>query len=119
MDWLIELLDKVPLDQALAVSAFAIIANRLIAGFITPLFEKYKLDKFWLMYISWIVAGLLVWATDINLFEAYIPNELIGTILTALVAGGSANIVYDRTDAGTTVVIEGAKMNESLKDIKE
>jgi len=80
------------------VIGMMVLANRLVAALVTPLFDKYGWDKFWLMYPAWILAGVLVWLTGVNLFAAYIPNELIGKILTAIVAGGGSNLLHDLTD---------------------
>jgi len=80
------------------VIGMMVLANRLVAALVTPLFDKYSWDKFWLMYPAWILAGVLVWLTGVNLFAAYIPNELIGKILTAIVAGGGSNLLHDLTD---------------------
>ncbi len=80
------------------VIGFMVLANRLIAALVTPLFEKYNWDKYWLMYASWVLSGILVWLAGVNLFSAFIPSELIGKILTAVVAGGGANLLHDLTD---------------------
>jgi len=80
------------------VIGFMVLANRLIAALVTPLFEKYNWDKYWLMYASWVLSGILVWLAGVNLFAAFIPGELIGKILTAVVAGGGANLLHDLTD---------------------
>lgn len=80
------------------VIGFMVLANRLVAALITPLFDKYGWDHFALMYIAWVIAGVFVWLSGVNLFTAYIPNVLIGKILTAVVAGGGSNILYDLTD---------------------
>ncbi len=80
------------------VIGMMVLANRLVAALVTPLFDKYGWDKFWLMYPAWILAGVLVWLTGANLFAAYIPNDLIGKILTAIVAGGGSNLLHDLTD---------------------
>jgi len=50
------------------------------------------------MYASWVLSGILVWLAGVNLFAAFIPGELIGKILTAVVAGGGANLLHDLTD---------------------
>lgn len=71
------------------------LVNRFVAGFITPLFEKYELDRFWLMYIAWVFAGVVVWLTGLNLFSEIIPDPLIGQIITAVIGGGGANILHD------------------------
>ena len=57
------------------------------------------------MYVAWVIAGVLVFLANINLFAAFIPNELIGKILTALVAGGGSNLLHDLTDS-TKIKIE-------------
>jgi len=80
------------------VIGMMVLANRLVAALVTPLFDKYGWDKFWLMYPAWVLAGVFVWFTGLNLFAAFIPNELIGKILTAIVAGGGSNLLHDLTD---------------------
>jgi hypothetical protein len=42
---------------------------------------------------------VLVFLANVNLFAAFIPNELIGKILTAIVAGGGSNLLHDLTDS--------------------
>lgn len=80
----------------LEVGVYALVVNRFVEGFIKPIFDKYNLDKFWLMYISWIFAGALVFLTNANLFADSMPNyQLVGQILTAMFAGGGANIISD------------------------
>ncbi len=82
--------------EAVVIAGFmATVANRLVEGLITPLFEKFKWDKFYLMYAAWLVGGGLVWVTHVNIFAPYVPDPLIGQILTALVSGGGANFIYD------------------------
>jgi len=80
------------------VIGFMVLANRLVAALATPLFERYGWDKFAVMYIAWAIAGVFVWLSGVNLFVAYIPNVLIGKILTAIVAGGGSNLLHDLTD---------------------
>lgn len=80
------------------VIGFMVLANRLVEMLVTPVFEKYSWDKFWLMYPSWILSGVFVWFTGLNLFAQFIPNPLIGQILTAVVAGGGSNLLHDLID---------------------
>lgn len=87
------------------VIGFMVLANRLVAALITPFFDKYNWDKFPLMYVAWVIAGVLVFLANINLFAAFIPNELIGKILTAIVAGGGSNLLHDLTDS-TKIQVE-------------
>ena len=93
------------------IFGFAVLSNRLIAALVTPLFDKYSWDKFPLMYIAWVVAGVLVFASGINLFSAIIPSAIIGQLFTAVVAGGGGNILHDIADQQSTVLFisEGNK----------
>jgi hypothetical protein len=82
--------------EPLLIAAFlAIVANRLVDGLITPIFDRFNFDKFWLKYIAWAIAGGIVWLSAVNLFEGYLPDPLLGQVLTALVGGGGANLLYD------------------------
>jgi len=98
------------------VIGMMVLANRLVAALVTPIFEKYSLDKFWLLYIAWILAGVMVAFTDVNLFTSWIPNQLIGQILTAIVAGGGSNLLHDLTDKPDNLIavfnaLEGDEAN--------
>ena len=84
------------------VIGFMVLANRLVEMLIKPLFERFNLDRFWLMYVSWVVSGVLVYFTEVNLFAAYIPNAIVGLVLTAIVSGGGANMLHDLTDPPLT-----------------
>ena len=77
------------------------VANRLVEGLITPLFEKFKLDKFYLMYVAWAVGSLLVGLSKVNLFVDVLPDPTTGLVLTAIVAGGGANLLHDLFDLVT------------------
>jgi hypothetical protein len=80
------------------VIGFMVLANRLVEALFTPIFDKYNVDKFWLMYVSWVLSGVLVFLANVNLFEFVIPSVIIGKILTAVVAGGGANLLHDLVD---------------------
>jgi len=88
------------------VIGMMVLANRLVAALITPIFDKYELDHFWLMFVAWIISGVLVWLTGVNLFAPYIPDALIGQVLTAIVAGGGGNLLHDLTDEPTVNLSE-------------
>lgn len=82
--------------SALTVALFlATVANRLTEALVVPVFDRLKLDHFWLLYISWIVAAIVVAFSGVNLFADYVPNPLVGQILTAIVSGGGANFIAD------------------------
>jgi len=87
------------------VIGMMVLANRLVAALITPIFDKYGWDKFWLMFVSWAIAGVLVWLSGVNLFAAYFPSEIVGKVLTAVVAGGGGNLLHDLTDVSDVIEI--------------
>lgn len=85
--------------EALTTAAFLVtVTNRLVDGLVTPFFDKYNGDKFWLKYIAWVVGGALVFATGIDLFAGFFAYPVIGQVLTAIVAGGGANLLHDLFD---------------------
>lgn len=106
------------------VIGMMVLANRLVAMLVTPIFDKYELDKFWLAYPAWILAGVFVWFTGVNLFASFIPNALIGQILTAIVAGGGSNLLHDLTDKPDNLItvfntLEKDEPTYSLDEVSE
>ena len=87
-----------PVELLGVVIGFMVLANRLVAALITPIWDEFGLNKKWLMYIAWAFAGVLVGLAKVNLFEVFIPDPLIGKILTAIVAGGGSNLLHDLSD---------------------
>lgn len=82
--------------EMLTVAVFlSVVANRLIEALVKPVFGKFGLDTFWLLYVSWPIGGLLVGLSGVNLFAAYLPTPIVGQILTAIVCGGGANFIND------------------------
>jgi hypothetical protein len=94
----------------------AVLSERLTAALIAPLFDKLKLDRFYLMYAAWIIGALLVWLSGVNLFADYLP-ELAGRILTAIVAGGGANLIHDVLDFQDIIYVEDTE--DISEDITE
>jgi sterol desaturase/sphingolipid hydroxylase (fatty acid hydroxylase superfamily) len=84
-----------------------IVANRIVAGLIVPIFEKKQWDKFYVMYVSWAISGLLASLGEINLLASilpttiwgFLPGRVVGIVITAIVAGGGANLIDDLVDA--------------------
>ncbi len=80
------------------MGGLTILANRIVAAIFTPIFDRYGFDKTILMYVAWIISGVFVWLSGINLFDTVFRSPVIGQIITALVAGGGANLLHDLTD---------------------
>lgn len=82
------------------ISGIAILTNRFVTALVTPLFDKYEWKRLYIMYIAWALSGLIVWLTGVNLFETLFEEKYVmaGKILTAIIAGGGANLLHDLTD---------------------
>lgn len=83
--------------EPLAIAMFlAVVGNRLTEALIVPIFDRLKMDKFWLTYLAWVVSGAVVALSGVNLFSANIlPDPLAGRTLTIIIAGGGSNFLAD------------------------
>ena len=82
--------------EPIVIAAFlAVVAERIVTGLVTPVFEKFQLDRFYLLYVAWVIGGVLVYLSGANLFVAYLPDPVAGQVLTAITAGGGANLIHD------------------------
>jgi len=81
--------------QLLPVAFFVALANeRLVEVFVAVWFKRYGLDGWWLVPISWVTGGLLMFGTGINLFEWLFPVKWVGVLLSAVVVGGGSNMLH-------------------------
>lgn len=83
--------------DAFTIAVFlSVFTNRVIDGFLAPIKSKFPdLDMWWMIYTAWVVGGLVGWLSGVNLLVDYIPSELVGRIMTAIVIGGGANLIND------------------------
>lgn len=86
------------MDSINIVFTLTVLTNRFVEAIFQPIFEKYNLDKFWLMYIAWAIAGVLVFLSGVNVFSEILQSQTAGQVLTSMVAGGGANILHDLLD---------------------
>lgn len=88
--------------EALAAALLlAIFGNRVIEYFVTPLFEKFNVDKTYLLYVGAVPGFVLSVAAGIDLF-AMLGISLaynMGVYATALAVGGGANLIHDIFDS--------------------
>jgi uncharacterized BrkB/YihY/UPF0761 family membrane protein len=84
------------MDSLVIASFLSLVANRIVEAVVQPLKLKFpKLDLWWLIYVTWLIGGVLGYAAGVNLFSEYLPNVLIGRVLTAIVIGGGSNLIAD------------------------
>lgn len=87
-------------ESPLVIAMFLVLVNeRLVNWFIEPLFEKFGVDTDWLKYVALLTGGVIVFLSGVNLFAAYMPDPLVGRVLTAIVGGGGSNLLYDTFNA--------------------
>ena len=93
--------------DALAVTAFLSLVNTTIVDYLLqPIKEKFpNLETWWMVYVSLLTGGLLVWFSQVNLFLSYMPDITVGRILTAIVAGGGSNLLYRVFNRDPSVVV--------------
>ena len=90
--------------EPLIVALFLVLVNeRLVEWFIQPLFTRFAVDTEWLKYVALITGGVIVFLSGVNLFVAYMPDPLVGRVLTSIVAGGGSNLLYDTFSAARRV----------------
>lgn len=101
------------LALAVAIVGFlATVAEGIVEGLISPIWERYELDKFWLFYVAWGVAFPLVLLSGVNLFADFIPAtspalEWVGRVLTAVIAGRGSNYLHDLFSAKRAAADQG------------
>lgn len=80
----------------LELAAFLALAAKSIAdGLLEPINQKFpNMDLWWMVYIEWVLGGALAFLAGVNLFSAVLPNALAGQILTAIVVGGGAKLIF-------------------------
>jgi len=87
----------------LKVAFLALINTKIVEWFIAPIFDWRGWDRTWLRYVSGLTGLLLGLAARLDLLaEAGIVLDYrLGVVLTALLIGGGAGLIYDIfTDRG-------------------
>ena len=84
----------------LSVAAFLAVVNKTIVDYLlAPVKKKFpNVDYWWATYVALGTGGLLGWTSQANLFTAYVPDVIVGRVLTAVLVGGGAGLIYDLFD---------------------
>lgn len=91
--------------QLFAAIAIVIVVERIADKAFEPIRQVQGMPA-WLAqtlrilapYVVWLLAGVAVWFTEINLFEQIMANPLAGRIMTAVLAGGGSSLLQDIKD---------------------
>lgn len=80
-----------------AVALLAFVVNAIVAAWLEPFKLKYpELDTWWVIYVSWVLAGVAAFVLQLNLFATVFPQSpLLGILFTALIAGRGSNFLAD------------------------
>jgi hypothetical protein len=76
--------------------ALAIITERTVEYFASPIWEHFKLNRAWLMYVAAIAGITLSVLAQVNMFGEYLPGP-VGIALTGILVGGGSNLIHDVT----------------------
>lgn len=80
----------------LVVALLLAVTNSEIVDYIKrPIMQKFpELDLWFFVYVSLITGAIIGWFSGINLFAPLVEEELLGRILTAILIGGGASLIY-------------------------
>lgn len=83
-------------EGVLVVALFlAVVNERLVEWFVSPIFEKYGWDTMWLRYVAGVTGFAISFFSSVNLLATYVDNAWVGLVLTGLVVGGGSNLVHE------------------------
>ena len=84
--------------------ALSTINTLIVSALSAPLKKKFKdtLDFWWLIYVNMATGFVISWFAGVNLFPAsFVAEPVLGRVLTGLLVGGGAKIIYDLIKAVT------------------
>ena len=83
--------------SAISTAAFLTVANSEIVDYIfRPIRRRWSdTDFWWILYVG-LVTGLIIgWVAQVNLFGAYVEDETLGRVLSAITIGGGSSLVHE------------------------
>ena len=83
------------LQQLGAAIVAAFVVMQIINAVVRPLWDRFQLDTFWLLYVALGIGGALGWFTGINALPVFGVEPLVGRILTCLVIGLGPSFIYE------------------------
>lgn len=83
-----------------ATGLFLAIANQKIIDYLAaPIRQRYpELELWWLVYVALGTGAVVAWFAQVNLFGSYVPDPLVGRVLSCIVIGGGASLLHDIFD---------------------
>ena len=97
------------MDNIILAFTLAFVTERITAAIVAPFKQQWPDWKYWwvLIYPTWVLGGLLAWASGINLAVLLVPalDPVIGRLLTAIIVGGGGNLIHDVLQRAPTQTI--------------
>lgn len=86
--------------EILPIGLFLAAVNTALINYLAePVRQKYpNLDLWWLLYVALGTGFVIAWFAGVNLFGAYIENELLGRVLSGFLVGGGSSLIHDVFD---------------------
>ena len=86
--------------EALTIGVFLATVNTKLVDFLAaPVRQKFpQLDLWWLIYLALATGAAIAWVAGVNLFGAYVSNEVLGRALSCLLVGGGSSLIHDVFD---------------------
>ena len=80
-----------------ATGLFLSVANQKVIDYLfNPVKRKYPdVDFWWLVYVALGTGAVLAWFSQVNLFTIYVPDPLVGRLLSCVVVGGGSSLIND------------------------
>jgi len=90
---------KLQMDTFVIGLFLAATNTKLIDFLAAPVRQRFpQLDLWWLIYIALITGAAISWLAGVNLFGAYIGNEILGRVLSCVLVGGGSSLIHDIFD---------------------
>lgn len=81
---------------AAIVAAFVV--RQLIEALVKPVWTRYQLDSFWLLYVALGIGAPLAWFTGLNALPVFGLAPVVGRVLTCLAVGLGPSFLHDLID---------------------
>lgn len=86
--------------ETLATGVFLATVNTALINYLAePIRQKYQtIDLWWLLYVALATGFVIAGFAGVNLFGAYVDNELLGRVLSGVLVGGGSSLIHDVFD---------------------
>lgn len=92
----------------------------LIDAIFKPVKEKFvNHDFWWLFYVSLVTGAAIGWFSEANLFTEFMPNPIVGRILTSLFVGGGASLIHELFSSTIVAIRSVSIKNWGAADVSD